>query len=199
MVVHQTIKCYSDTGSIAKRHGGGHRKTATLPEMTGRVRARIQRNPRQSATQLAKNLNVFVTSIRRILKNELKLKPHKIQKVQDLTPEQKTVRLQRSKALKALHERSELENLVFSDEKIFTVQQYVNKQNDRVWLKGKSNENLDNRLALRKQGPASVMVWAAGTANGCSPLVSIDQGVKVKQQVYQQKVLNDTLIPWARI
>lgn len=197
MFVYRTITRYNDTGSIAKRHGGGYPKTATSREMVRKVKARIQRNPRQSATKLAKSLNVSDSSIRRILKNELQLKPYKIQKVQGLTPAQKAIRLQRARALKALHASGELENLVFSDEKIFTVQQYVNKQNDRVWLQGKSNENLDDRVAFRKQAPAYVMVWAAVTANGRSPLVFIDQGVKVNQQVYQQKVLNDALVPWA--
>lgn len=198
MFVYRTIKRYNETGSIAKRHGGGHPKTATSRNMIRKVKARIQRNPRQSAGELAKSLKVSDSSIRRILKKELQLKPYKIQKVQHLTSTQKIVRLQRARALKALHERGELENIVFSDEKIFTVQQYVNKQNDRVWLQGKSNDNLDDRIAVRKQAPASVMVWAAVTSNGRSPLVFIEKGVKVNQQVYQQKVLNDALIPWTR-
>lgn len=198
MFVYRTIMRYNDTGSIAKRFRGGPGKTATSSEMVRKVKARIQRNPRQSAAKLSKDLNVSDSSIRRILKNELKLKPYKIQKVQDLTPAQTAVRLQRSKALKALHAAGNLQNLVFSGEHFFTVQQYVNKQNDRVWLQNKSNDNLQNRLAVRKQAPASVMVWAAVTANGRSPLVFIDQGVKVNQEVYQQKVLNDALIPWAR-
>ena len=196
--VYRTIKRYNDTGSIEKRGGCGRKKTATSSEMVRKVKERIRRNPRQSARKMATNLNVSNRSIRRILKNELKLMPYKKQKVQDLTPAQKAVRLQRSKALKTLHASGDLVNLVFSDEKIFNVQEFVNKQNDRVWLKGKSSDNFDNRVAMRKQSPACVMVWAAVTANGRSPLVFIDQGVKVNQQVYQQKVLNDVLIPWAR-
>lgn len=196
MFVYRTITRYNETGSIKKRHGGGHSKTATSPEMVRKVKARIQRNPRQSAVQLAKNLNVSARSMGRILKNELRLKPYKIQKVQDLTLAQKAVRLARAKVLKHLHVGGELENLVFSDENFFTVQQYVNKQNDRVWLECKSKDNLDQRIAMRKQAPASVMVWAAVTATGRSPLVFIEQ--EVNQQIYREKILNDALLPWAR-
>lgn len=53
-------------------------------------------------------------------------------------------------------------------------------------------------MAYRKQAPASVMVWAAVTAEGRSPLVFIDQGVKINQQLYRQKVLSRALMPWAR-
>lgn len=196
--VYRTIKRYNDTGSIAKRNNGGRRRNATSPEMVRKLKKRIVRNPKQSANKLAGQLNVSATSVRRMLKIDLELKPYKIQKVQDLTPAQKKVRLQRARVLKALAASGDLPNIVFSDEKIFTIQQFVNKQNDRVWLPGKSADNLDQRLAYRKQAPASVMVWAAVTAEGRTPLVFIEQGVKVNQQIYRQKVLSRELIPWAR-
>lgn len=196
--VYRTITRYNDTGSIAKRNNGGPRRSATSPEMVRKVKKRIQRNPKQSAEKMAKDLKVSAASVRRMLKIDLQLKPYKIQKVQDLKTEQKKVRLERARALKGLAARGELPNIVFSDEKIFTIQQFVNKQNDRVWLKGKSTDNLEQRLATRKQAPASVMVWAAVTAEGRSPLVFIDQGVKVDQKVYRRKVLSQSLMPWAR-
>jgi len=198
MFVYRTITRYNETGSIAKRNRGGPKKTATSKEMIRKVKKRIQRNPRQSANQLAARLHVSRYSIQTILKNELHLKPYKIQKVQDLTEAQKKVRLERTRALKALAERDEIPKIVFSDEKIFTIQQYVNKQNDRVWLEHKSNDNLDTRVAMRKQSPAYVMVWAAVTADGRTPLVFIEHGVKVNQEIYRQKILNDALLPWAR-
>ena len=100
MVVYRTVTRYNDTGSIKKRHGGGHPKTATSRKMVRKVKVRMQRNPRQSAVQLTKNLDVSARSIGRILKNKLRLKPYKIQKVQDLTPAQKAVLLARAKVLK---------------------------------------------------------------------------------------------------
>lgn len=141
--VYRTIIRYNDTGSIAKRNNGGARRTVTSPEMVRKVKKRIQRNPKQSAEKLARDLNVSASSVRRMLKIDLQLKPYKIQKVQDLTPAQKKLRLDRARALKALAASGDLPNIVFSDEKIFTIQQVVNKQNDRVWLKGKSTNNLD--------------------------------------------------------
>uniref|UniRef100_A0A182S0A9 DDE-1 domain-containing protein n=1 Tax=Anopheles funestus TaxID=62324 RepID=A0A182S0A9_ANOFN len=78
----------------------------------------------------------------------------------------KKVRLTRAKELLRLAKRGELPNLVFSDEKPFVIQQFVNK----------SAENLHLRLATRTQKPVVVMVWAAITADGRSPLVFIDSG-----------------------
>lgn len=141
--VYRTIKRYNDTGSIGKRNNGGPRRTATSSEMVRKVKKRIVRNPKQSANKLARDLNVSAASVRRMLKIDLQLKPYKIQKVQDLTPAQKKTRLERARVLKALAASGDLPNIVFSDEKLFTIQQFVNKQNDRVWLAGKSTDNLE--------------------------------------------------------
>lgn len=197
MFVYRTINRYNGTGSIAVRHGGGHKKVATGPEMVRKVRARIDRNPRQSARSMAHQMNVSDWSIRRILKNDLRLKPYKMQKVQNLTDAQKKVRLERARELKRLHVRGELPHIVFSDEKNFTIEQFVNKQNDRVWLTERSHENLESRLSTRRQAPAQVMVWAAVTADFRGPLVFLDQGVKVNGNVYREIVLEGALKPWA--
>uniref|UniRef100_A0A6P4F0R8 Uncharacterized protein LOC108045962 n=1 Tax=Drosophila rhopaloa TaxID=1041015 RepID=A0A6P4F0R8_DRORH len=185
--VYRTITRYNDTGSIAKRHGGGHQKTATSREMVQKVKKRLERNPRRSANQMAKELKISDRSIRRILKNDLKVKPYKIQKAHDLTSKQRQVRLERAKELLRLAESGQLPNIVFSDKNIFTIeQQFVNSQNDRVNLTDRSCEN-----------PPQIMVWAAVTADGRSPIIFIEPGVKVNAQYYRESILKVALKPWA--
>ena len=53
------------------------KKTATAPEMVRKVKARLERNPRCSGNQMAKELKISQRSIRRIFQNELKVKPYK--------------------------------------------------------------------------------------------------------------------------
>lgn len=195
--VYRTITRYNDTGSIAKRHGGGPKKTATTQENIRNVKARIERNPRRSGRKMAAELKISQRSIRRILQNELKVKSYKFQKVHEITDEQKKVRVQKAKELIRLHASGQLPNIVFSDESIFKIEQSFNSQNDRVYLKGKSNENLQLRTVTRKQAPPYVMVWAAVTADGRSPLVFLDRGVKVNATVYREQVLEGALKPWA--
>ena len=148
--VSRTIARYRDTGSIAKRHGGGHKKSATSAEMVRKVKKRIERNPRRSGRKMAAELKISARSVQRILQNELKLKPLKFQKAHDLTPQQKKVRVERAKKLLRRAESGELPNLVFSDEAPFTIEQFVNKQNDRIYLPKRSFENLHLRTATRK-------------------------------------------------
>uniref|UniRef100_A0A0K8W705 Transposase Tc1-like domain-containing protein n=1 Tax=Bactrocera latifrons TaxID=174628 RepID=A0A0K8W705_BACLA len=90
--VYSTITRYNYIGSIAKRHGGGHQKTATSREMVRKVKKRLERNPRRSANRVAKELKISDSSIRHILKNGLKANPCKFQKAHNRTPKQQQVR-----------------------------------------------------------------------------------------------------------
>ena len=69
----------------------------------------------------------------------------------------------------------------------------MNKQNDRIYLPKRSAENVQLRLATRTEAPPMVMVWTTVTADGCSPLIYIDRGVKTNAEYYRENVLK----PWA--
>lgn len=86
-------------------------------------------------------------------------------------------------------------NIVFSDEKLFTIQQVVNKQNDQVWLSERF-KNLSSRLAARSIKPASVMVWAAVSVESRFPLVFLDPWVNATE--YRVQALQGALKPWAQ-
>ncbi|CAG5047628.1 unnamed protein product [Parnassius apollo] len=70
----------------------------------------------------------------------------------ELTALQRSKRLERSKELIRLLDSGELPNLVFSDEKTFCVEQFLNKQNDRVWLKRRVSDHADELQVTRRQG-----------------------------------------------
>ena len=101
-------------------------------------------------------------------------------------------RLARARILLSRLEAGTLPNLVFSDEKKFDVQHYVNPQNNRVWSR---DGEVGPQRVIRAQGAASVMVWAAVTKSGRSPLVFVEQGVKLNQENYRNV---GSLLPWAK-
>jgi AraC-like DNA-binding protein len=69
--------------------------------------------------KVSRETGISATSVRRIAKMELGLKPYKIQKAQLLTKAMKKMRLQRSRLLL---KRAAGPEILFSDEKIFTVE-----------------------------------------------------------------------------
>uniref|UniRef100_A0A182YQU6 Tc1-like transposase DDE domain-containing protein n=1 Tax=Anopheles stephensi TaxID=30069 RepID=A0A182YQU6_ANOST len=87
-----------------------------------------------------------------------------------MSPMHKKVILTKAKELLRFAESGEWPNLVFSNEKPFVIQQFMNEQNDRVYL-------------LASQKPAMVMVWASLTVDGRSPLVFIDSEIKKRKSI----------------
>jgi inhibitor of nuclear factor kappa-B kinase subunit alpha len=128
----------------------------------------------------------------------LKVKPYKIQKAHYLTDKMKQVRFERSKALLRRVASRRWETVVFSDEKVFTIEQSLNKQNDRIWMASLPSSNSSFQMAARSQKPASLMVWAAITSNGKSPLHFVKPGVKIDQVYYREHILEGALLPWAK-
>ena len=103
--------------------------------------------------------------------------------------------LARARILFSQLEAGTLPNLVFCDEKKFDVQHHMNPQNDRVWSR---DGEVGPRRVTRDQGAASVMVWAAVTESGRSPLDFVEQGVKLNQENHRNDILVGSLLPWAK-
>ena len=82
-----------------------------------------------------------------------------------------------------------LENVVFSDEKLFSIEEVSNRQNDRILSSSLFSIPDAHRLVKRVQKPSSLMVWAGVSAVGRTPLVFIPSGVKINALTYQQLVL----------
>ena len=78
--------------------------------------------------------------------------------------------------------------VVWSDEKIFTVEMAHNRQNDRVICKSVL-ESPAGKHAFRSIKPASVMVWAAALATWKSPLIFVDKNIKINSDLYISHIL----------
>ena len=89
-----------------------------------------------------------------------------------------------------------LSNLIFSDDKLFTVEAVFNHRNDRVL--SKSLQDIPPGLKkVRTQKPASVMIWAAVSLDGKIPFDFFSYGVKINKEVYIDKILKHGVPPIA--
>jgi transposase len=106
--VDEALRRYAQTGSNKNRTGQGRTRTSTDQARVEEVRQLLSRNnrtrrrngvPASSTRKLANRLNNSRTSVRRILKRDLGLKPYKDIKRQKLTSPQKRMRLEKTRAL----------------------------------------------------------------------------------------------------
>lgn len=89
----------------------------------------------QDSRPMTKALNSSRSMIRRIMIEDLVLYPYQRRKVLKLTEAKKKKRLNRSKVLLERFVGENFENLVFSDEKLFTIEEASNNRNDRIYAK----------------------------------------------------------------
>ena len=144
--------------------------------------------------KMAQELQISEGSVRNIVKSKLGLRSYKINKAHMLDERMKQQRLRKCRLMKRMVAAGRLNLVLFTDEKIFTVQRIHNSQNHRLLLKNKS---LASRLVQRSLFPQSVMVWGGICSTGKTPLVFINRNVKINATVYQNEILRAVLHPWA--
>lgn len=192
--VFRTIKRFNETGSLNDKPRSGRKRSIRTPTVIKQVREKIRRNCEVSQNSIGKQYGFSRTTARNILIHDLNMKPYKKRVIHGITVAQKEKRLKRCKILNTWHADSEI---IFSDEKLFVLEQSVNSQNDRCYGVSISSIPEDIRSVKRFQNKSSIMVWGAICSRGTLPLIFIDKGVKINQQYYLENVLKNNLLPEA--
>ena len=158
MFVSRTIARFNETRSIRDRPRTGGKRTVRTPTLRKNVKPRIRRNPVRSIRKLAREMNTGRESMRLLVRKELGMCPYKYQKRQLLSIQNKAKRFQRSRSMHARFTNGLHNQIVYSDEKLFTVEHHVNKQKDRI-------------LAMDKVSPFQFISYLADTiTNFCDGL-----------------------------
>ena len=97
-------------------------RSARTSEVKKIVRERIRRNPQRSMRGMAKDLLISPRTMRRVVKEDLGLKIFRPREVQLLSDVNRRRRLEKSLTLRERFSDGTHLNVVFSDEKIFTVE-----------------------------------------------------------------------------
>jgi len=186
------LKIFREQGTLEDLPKSGRPRSVNNRRNRELIKKRVSRNPQISMRKVARETGISGTSVRRIVKNDLGLKPYKIQRAQLLTDENKKVRVQRCRQLLT---RAAGQDILFTDEKIFTIEAFHNHQNDRLWAK---DSPLSDHIVTHSQHPKSLMVWAGICATGKTPLIFVNPGVKINKEYYLNEILQRVVQPWAR-
>ena len=133
------------------------------------MREKIRRNPQRSARKLALEEDTDDRSMRRVLHIDLGLKTYKKHKSHLLSAKQIVARLERCNALLAQYDADNVQKNVFSDEKLFVVEQKCNAQNDRIYALSIEDIPENVRTVQWSQKSSSIMSWGAVSYNGKIP------------------------------
>ncbi|KAI6658827.1 MhmaT1 transposase [Oopsacas minuta] len=159
MLVYRTIKRYKETSGITDKARSGRSPTARSIRLRKPVRSRVARNPRRSMRKMAKELEIKRESLRKLIHQDLGLKSLKRKTVHHLTPSICQKGLERWKGLLQRLGTEDFEKIIFSDEKLFTVEEATNRQNDRILSTTAKDIPEEVKFVDRVQKPQCVMVW----------------------------------------
>ena len=124
-----------------------------------RLKILITDNPSLSTRKAASAIGISHETVRIIFKDDLHLKPYKIQECHELEPADLEKRLFFVHwFLRLPNETSRL--FICSDEAYFTLTESLNKQNNRLWLESRPIDKIERPLYDEK-----VLVWCAISAS----------------------------------
>ena len=138
MIVYRTIKRYNETGSVLDEQRSGRPRSIRTPGLKKNVRCRIFRNPRRSMRKMVREFKVNNETMRKFVSEDLGMRSFKRSKVHHLNDSIRAKRLTRCKGLLKRFGTGDVNRMLFTDEKIFTVEEEeeaTNKQNDRILSK----------------------------------------------------------------
>ncbi|KAI6658776.1 MhmaT1 transposase [Oopsacas minuta] len=187
--VSSTIQRYLETGSVKDKSRSGRPITVTTTRIKKILRDIIRRNPRQSMSKLLSELKISRTSVHKIVKSSLGLSSYKRRKVHYLSTAIRQKLLLRSKKLLSRLAEHGYHNVLYSDEKLFTIEEASNSQNDRILSSTSSTINEELRYVRRVQRPLSVMIWGGVSGLGRTSLIFVPQGVKINSTEYNDRIL----------
>ena len=129
-------------------------ETAVTPENIARVEEFFTDNPKSHISDAVVELELSHTTIWRILRLRLKWKPYKPLRVNMLSEQNKTDRVEFCRWF--LDQGEEFaQRVIWSDEKWFVLHPAPNTQNDVVWAPWHPEEEVE----CRRQGDSKVMAW----------------------------------------
>ena len=163
-MVYRVLDKFKATGSVSgdKERSGRPAKVRSNLNIE-KIKRKLEQSPKRSVRRLSSETGLSKSTVQRILKDDLKLFPYKIQIVPKLTPSNKKNRDEFAhqicdkmelKGRKKLNIRS----IHFTDEAHFLLSGHVNKQNMRIW--GEENPHAS---VEKLQSREKCTVWAAVT------------------------------------
>ena len=197
--VYRHVQRLRNGGDSSRKLGSGGKIPEASRVARKKIAARLHRKPAQSLRKIAREIKIPKTTAQRIVRRDMKLKARKKEKKQALTSPQKVKREKRSRALRRSLEGNSQRRVLFCDEKNFMMDQPLNRQNDRVYIKEGTKKPLNkNTIVERNKFSRKLMVWAGVAHNVKTDLVFFKQGDNLNADRYLSDILAPIVVPTCR-
>ncbi len=181
---------------LSTKTGSGRKAKTVNKGLIDKVQKRIVRDPTKSGRALARECGVALSSMQ-VAIHKAGFRSMSRLVMHDIMPGQQERRLERAIKLLQWRTKNPTKIIIWTDEKLFLVQQHLNKRNNRIFLPLIAADHT-LRIVRKKKNPAKVMVFAAVASDGKSmdPII-FPRNMTVNSTNYQQVVLTK-LAKWIR-
>ncbi len=194
-IKRQTGASYSTIQRVRQRQSAtrspvefGSKRMARTPEVVDQLVQILDENPRQSMRQLAKDLEISPTSVRRAVKEDLGKHSYARPRRHIITPGARKRRKERcGKLINRLKHNDAKLSIIHSDEKWFTLAAYSNRRNDQfIWDKGDQKNAPDElrHVGVRQHAAGAMFLGIVGSNGKKGPPIWVPQGMKVNADSY---------------
>lgn len=197
--VCRIIKQVKEVGHVLEKPKCGRPRSVNVPRIRNIIKKRINRNDGLSMNKVASDLQIARSTVQNIVKKEFGFRSYRLLTGQTLTDNAMINRAQKARKLLRTLTSRRLDKVLFTDEKVFTVEVAKNPQNHRQLLSSVDKNSRKRRIRTRTLFPKSVMVWGGICATGKTPLVFIKKGVKINAAYYQDEILKKVVLPWSSV
>lgn len=138
---------FEDTGCLCKGKSTGRPRVGE--ETVERVRETFTRSPKKSVRKASRELQVPVSTVWKVVRKRLKLRPYRLQLLQALKPTDHGLRANFANDVLFHDDANFMDRVVFSDESTFHLSGHVNTHNVRIW----GSENPHEMVQIQRDSP----------------------------------------------
>ena len=138
---------------------------------------------------MAKDFGSNRQTIKRILNFDLLKKCYKKISVHSLKEDEKAARKICCQWIRKNIHRSKVERFMFTNEKIFTSNDFLNPKDDVAWANDRSHANERDGFYLMKKYPISIMIVLSVTCSGFTRPCFFQKGERLNGQTYYDRLL----------
>lgn len=144
---------------------------------------------------MSREMGISARSMSRLIKHDLHMSAYRRITGQRLTASLKQIRVQRAEALLRRYADGGHRSILFSDEKMFNIEEKFNRQNDKIYAH--SSREAQEKIGRVERGhhPSSIMVWWGVSYEGTTKIHFCQQGVKTRANNYQEDILEHVVKP----
>lgn len=186
--INRWIKSIKVIGDIDLKKSPGRPRKVRTKNAIKFIKNRLKSKKRLSSNKFAKELNISQRSVRRILHEDLGCSAYKIRKEPAIKDDQKDKRVKFANWILNNFTEDQTKKILFSDEKIFSLDGVYNIQNDRIWAVNRKEADKKGGIKRLNKFPTKVMVWLGVCVEGLTTLVILDKGT-LNHEIYIKKVL----------